>query len=69
MNLVASRALWHLYGEGLVIPFANEGLRKYSQEYTSPGEGFQSSTIAAGAFWDPPRPRCTSRGTVPTKQP
>jgi arylsulfatase A-like enzyme len=39
MNLVSSRALWHLYREGLVIPFASEGLRKYSQEYTSPWRG------------------------------
>jgi arylsulfatase A-like enzyme len=36
MDLVASRALWHVYGQGLVIPFASEGFRKYSQEYTSP---------------------------------
>lgn len=39
MNLVASRALWHLYGDGLVIPFASEGFRKYTQEYTSPWRG------------------------------
>lgn len=36
MDLVASRALWHLYRQGLVIPFASEGLRKYTQEYTNP---------------------------------
>jgi arylsulfatase A-like enzyme len=39
MDLVASRALWHLYQQGLVIPFASEGFRKYSQEYTNPWRG------------------------------
>ncbi len=39
MNLVDNRFRWHLYrGEhkNLVIPFASEGLRKYSQEYSRP---------------------------------
>jgi arylsulfatase A-like enzyme len=36
MDLLASRALWHVYQRGLVIPFAGEGFRKYSQEYSSP---------------------------------
>jgi arylsulfatase A-like enzyme len=39
MNLLTSSALWHLYDQGLVIPFASEGFRKYSQEYTSPWRG------------------------------
>ena len=39
MNLMTSSALWHLYGQGLVIPFAGEGFRKYSQEYTNPWRG------------------------------
>jgi len=39
MDLLASRALWHLYQEGLVIPFAGEGFRKYSQEYNNPWRG------------------------------
>jgi arylsulfatase A-like enzyme len=39
MDLLASRALWHLYREGLVIPFAGEGFRKYSQEYANPWRG------------------------------
>ena len=36
LNLLTSSALWHLYGQGLVIPFAGEGFRKYSQEYNNP---------------------------------
>jgi arylsulfatase A-like enzyme len=36
MDLVASQALWHVYRPGLVIPFAGEGWRKYSQEYSNP---------------------------------
>jgi len=36
LNLLTSSALWHLYGQGLVIPFASEGFRKYSQEYNNP---------------------------------
>jgi len=39
MNLLTSSALLHLYGQGLVIPFAGEGFRKYSQEYTNPWRG------------------------------
>jgi choline-sulfatase len=39
MDLLASRALWHLYREGLVIPFGSEGFRKYSQEYNNPWRG------------------------------
>jgi len=39
MNLLTSSALWHLYGQGLVIPCAGEGFRKYSQEYTNPWRG------------------------------
>ncbi len=36
MDLLASRALWHLYRQGLVIPLTSEGFRKYSQEYSNP---------------------------------
>lgn len=39
MNLVDNRYRWHLYrgeNQNLVIPFASEGLRKYSQEYNFP---------------------------------
>jgi arylsulfatase A-like enzyme len=36
MNMVASRARWHLFRQGLFIPFASEGFRKYSQEYRNP---------------------------------
>ena len=39
MDLLRSGALWHLYREGLVIPFAQEGFRKYSQEYANPWRG------------------------------
>jgi arylsulfatase A-like enzyme len=39
MDLVASRALWHVYQQGLVIPLAGEGFRKYSQEYSTPWKG------------------------------
>ena len=39
MDLLASQALWHLYREGLVIPFAAEGFHKYSQEYSNPWRG------------------------------
>src|SRR6266540_2563180 len=39
LDLVASNALLHLYRRGLVIPFASEGFRKYSQEYTNPWKG------------------------------
>jgi arylsulfatase A-like enzyme len=42
MDLVSSRALWHLYRQGLVIPFASEGFRKYTQEYTNPWRGIVS---------------------------
>ncbi|HEX7596573.1 MAG TPA: sulfatase-like hydrolase/transferase, partial [Polyangia bacterium] len=39
IDLLANRDLWHLYQHGLVIPFASEGFRKYTQEYTSPWRG------------------------------
>lgn len=39
MDLLASRTLWHVYRQGLVLPLAGEGLRKYSQEYTNPWRG------------------------------
>ncbi len=39
MNLLTSSALWHLYGQGLIIPLASEGFRKYSQEYNSSWRG------------------------------
>ena len=39
LDLVSSNALLHLYQRGLVVPFASEGFRKYSQEYTNPWKG------------------------------
>jgi arylsulfatase A-like enzyme len=36
MDLIASQTLWHVYRPGLVISFAGEGFRKYSQEYSNP---------------------------------
>ncbi|MCG5055770.1 MAG: sulfatase-like hydrolase/transferase [Myxococcales bacterium] len=36
IDLITSRHLFHLYGEGLVVSFVSEGFRKYSQEYSSP---------------------------------
>ena len=48
VDLLASRALWHLYQHGLVIPFASEGFRKYSQEYTSPWRGVTKLQDRAG---------------------
>jgi len=39
MDLVASRALWHLYRQGLFLPFASEGFRKYDQQYSRPWRG------------------------------
>ncbi|HEX7501013.1 MAG TPA: hypothetical protein VF524_12020, partial [Polyangia bacterium] len=39
LNLLTSSALWHPYEQGLVISFAGEGFRKYSQEYTNPWRG------------------------------
>ncbi len=39
LNLLTSSALWHLYEQGLVISFAGEGFRKYSQEYVNPWRG------------------------------
>ena len=48
VDLLANRALWHLYQRGLVIPFASEGFRKYSQEYTSPWRGVTKLQDRAG---------------------
>jgi len=36
MDLLASRALWHLHRKGLLIPFASEGFLKYTQAYNKP---------------------------------
>ena len=36
VDLLLSQALLHLHRAGLVIPFASEGFRKYSQEYGNP---------------------------------
>jgi hypothetical protein len=48
VDLLASRALWHLFQRGLVIPFASEGFRKYTQEYTSPWRGVTKLQDRAG---------------------
>ncbi|MBA2660662.1 MAG: sulfatase [Bradymonadaceae bacterium] len=36
VDLIDNRHRWHLFQDGLVIPFASEGLRKYAQEYSRP---------------------------------
>src|SRR5690606_11066408 len=36
VDLLANRYRFHLHRDGLVIPFASEGLRKYTQEYAQP---------------------------------
>jgi len=48
MDLLANQALWHVFARGLVIPFASEGFRKYSQEYTSPWRGISRLQDRAG---------------------
>ena len=48
VDLLANRALWHLYQRGLVIPIASEGFRKYTQEYTSPWRGVTRLQDRAG---------------------
>ena len=48
VDLLASRALWHLYQRGLVIPFGSEGFRKYTQEYSSPWRGVTKLQDRAG---------------------
>jgi arylsulfatase A-like enzyme len=48
VDLLANRALWHLYQHGLVIPVASEGFRKYTQEYTSPWRGVTKLQDRAG---------------------
>jgi arylsulfatase A-like enzyme len=48
VDLLANRALWHVYQRGLVIPFGSEGFRKYTQEYTSPWRGVTKLQDRAG---------------------
>jgi choline-sulfatase len=36
IDLLRNRHLWHLHRRGLVIPFATEAFRKYTQEYNNP---------------------------------
>ena len=48
VDLLANRALWHLYQRGLVIPLGSEGFRKYTQEYTSPWRGVTKLQDRAG---------------------
>ena len=48
VDLLANRALWHLFQRGLVIPFGSEGFRKYTQEYTSPWRGVTKLQDRAG---------------------
>jgi hypothetical protein len=48
LDLVASSALLHLYQRGLVIAFASEGFRKYSQEYSNPWKGTNKLEERAG---------------------
>jgi len=62
VDLLANRALWHVFRRGLTIPFGSEGFRKYSQEYTSPWRGVGKLQDRAVAFWVPRRATCTSLG-------
>ncbi|MCP4446379.1 MAG: sulfatase-like hydrolase/transferase [Myxococcales bacterium] len=39
VDLVANRFLWHLYRDGLLLPLASEGMRKYNHEYARPWKG------------------------------
>ena len=48
VDLLANRGLWHLFQRGLVIPFASEGFRKYTQEYNSPWRGVSKLQDRAG---------------------
>ena len=48
VDLLANRALWHIFQRGLVIPFAGEGFRKYTQEYNSPWRGVSKLQDRAG---------------------
>ena len=48
VDLLANRALWHVFRRGLTIPFGSEGFRKYSQEYTSPWRGVGKLQDRAG---------------------
>lgn len=36
IDLLDNRYRWHLYRDGLLVPFASEGIRKYTQEYRQP---------------------------------
>jgi len=48
VDLLANRALWHLFQRGLTIPFGSEGFRKYTQEYASPWRGVSKLQDRAG---------------------
>jgi arylsulfatase A-like enzyme len=48
VDLLANRAMWHLFQRGLVIPLGSEGFRKYTQEYTSPWRGVSKLQDRAG---------------------
>ncbi len=39
IDLVANRFLWHVFRDGLVLPLASEGMRKYNHEYARPWRG------------------------------
>ena len=39
VDLVANRFLWHVFRDGLVLPLASEGMRKYNHEYAKPWRG------------------------------
>lgn len=54
LDLDANRPRWHVYTDGLVLPIAGEGLRKYDQAYRSPwsptrGSGADAYRTAKGA--------------------
>lgn len=39
LDLVDNRYLWHVYRDGLLLPLASEGMRKYNHEYSKPWRG------------------------------
>lgn len=52
VDLLLNRYRWHTYGDGLLIPFAAEGFRKYSQEYRRPFEEAVELDGRAGRVMD-----------------
>ncbi len=42
LDLVGNEHLWHVYRDGLLLPLAAEGMRKYNHEYSRPWKGNRS---------------------------